>query len=172
MVFYTAGYLLILVSYRYIVIDYFLILMLFGYLMMNLPRNSFINSVLVRNFVLLLFSISLILFPAICLMQGVNDCKNLYDTGQILENEYNITGNIASNGHGAEWEYSIYLSYYLDGKYYGFTNENSISNLTKELKDNHIDYYFYWNDGNDLKLPYKDITGNKFTHLKVYSIKN
>ena len=173
MIIYTAGYLLILVSYRYIIIDYFLILMLLGYLMTNLPKNSFINSVLIRNFFLILFSISLVLFPLTCFVHGVDECKNLYDTGQILKNEYNITGNIATNGYGGEWEQTLYLAYYLNGKYYGFINENSTDKLTKELKDHDVDYYFYWNvQGDNRGLPYKDITKDRFTFLKVYSIKN
>lgn len=170
---YTAGYLLILVSYRYIIIDYFLILMLFGYIMTNLPKNNFINSVLIRNFFLILFSISLALFPLTCFVHGVDECKNLYDTGQILKNEYNITGNIATNGYGGEWEHTLYLAYYLNGKYYGFINENSTNKLTKELKDHDVDYYFYWNvQGDNRGLPYKDITKDRFTFLKVYYIKN
>jgi hypothetical protein len=173
MIIYTAGYLLILISYRYIILDYFLILVLFGYLMSNLPKNSFINSVLIRNLFLLLFLVSLIIFPVACLINEVDGGVILYNTGQILKNEYNITGNIASNGNGNQWELTLYLSYYLNGKYYGLTNGKSNDELTKELKDNNIDYYVYWNaDGDNLTLPYEDITKNRFAYLKVYSIKN
>lgn len=170
---YTAGYLMIVVNYRYIILDYFLILMLFGYLMVNLPKNSFINSVLIKKFLLLLFSISLIMVPLNSLIYYANAENGLYNTGQILKNEYNITGNIATNGYGDEWECTLYLSYYLNSRDYGFTNENSINKLKKELKGNNVNYYFYWNiSGDNLRLPYKDVTGNRFTYLKVYSIKN
>ena len=107
--------------------------------------------------------------PVTELNDNVNVDENIHNISYNLKYDYNVHGNLASKN---EWVLSLVLTYYLDGKYYGQTkNDSNLNELETELKNNNIDYYLVWGKSNQTNLPYQEITGGKIDILKVYSYK-
>ncbi|MEN6551799.1 MAG: hypothetical protein ABFC34_02815, partial [Methanobacterium sp.] len=94
--------------------------------------------------------------------------EGTYNLSQSLATDYGVHGNIASND---EWELTLHLSYYLTSNYYGITKNATNSNdVQKQLENNNIDYYFVWNQPDNLSLTdYKEITNNRIKELKIYA---
>jgi hypothetical protein len=166
---YSGGYCLIFVDTRYLWIISILIFLLGAYLFEVLFKNDLIKTK-IRNILLLFLVISFLIMPLTELNDNVYVDKNVHDISYNLKYDYNVHGNLASEN---EWVLSLVLTYYLDGKYYGQTrNDSNLNELETELKNNNIDYYLVWGNSNKTNLPYPEITGGKFTILKVYSLKN
>ena len=171
---FSAGYVLILVEERYLWIIYILLLLMGGFMLERAFQHKFFNKD-VRYVIIILFIWSFLALPAASfthVTQGNIDTEGVYDLSQHLRMDYGVSGNIASNDR---WQKSLYLSFYLNSKYYGQIKPNiSDTELKSELESNNIDYYFVWdNSNNNWKLlsHYNEITGGKFDSLKVYSIK-
>jgi hypothetical protein len=169
-VLYSAGYSLVLVIPRYLWLIFILIILMGGYLINLLFKNNLINNSM-KKILLILLVFSFIITPINGLINGYNAEENIYQLGNILKNNYNLDGNIASN---AEWEITTYSVYYAGGKYYGQTKENTTFNeLKKELSDNNINYYLVWGNSKEnvyLSRCFKEITNNKIEGLKIYKI--
>ena len=106
------------------------------------------------------------------LIQSININRDIYILSNILENQYGIQGNIASN---KERHKSLYLSYYLNSKYYGEAYNNiAEKDLPAELSKNNIDYYLVWDESNDesqILSSYTEITSEGVPGLRIYSLK-
>lgn len=171
---YSAGYFLIWVEDRYLWIIYILLFLMGGVLLSKLFEYDFFNKE-VRYTVIVFFIWSFLVTPAFSLTHTVEndiDTEGVYDLSQTLKMEYGIQGNIASND---KWQRTLYVSFYLNSKYYGQVKSNiSDSKLKSELESNNIDYYFVWDeDKSNLKLlsNYKEITNGNIKGLKVYYLK-
>ena len=118
------------------------------------------------------FIFSFVAMPSESLIANINTGKYLYDLSKVLKSQYGIQGNIASNNN---WWRTLYLSYYLNGRYYGKARKNiSKDDLRSDLNKNNIDYYFVWNKpGDDLTFlsNYSEITGGEISNLRIYSFK-
>ncbi len=174
---YSAGYMLVLVEERYLWLNYFILILMGGYILTKLLNSSLINNHMIKKFLIAIFLLSFLINPLLLLYDGieyVNSEKELFNISNDLK-EGGIQGNIASvKGYYA----SLYISYYLKSKYYGesTTNMNS-DNLEKELINNDIDYIFVWNNL-DANYPFlkkyekvKEIKMNNSKILKVYYLK-
>lgn len=175
---YSVGYCLILVEDRYLGVVYIILMLMGGYLINVLFKTDLLNS-WDKNFlsrfkmiILIVFILSFMLLPVSSLLQDTIGSNSPYSTGRTLFSltdsldNYNVSGRIASDD---KWHGSLYLSYYLDSKYYGKIDQNNSMDLQKELEENNIDYYFVWNNPDDVHLSqYKDITGDKLGYLNVF----
>jgi hypothetical protein len=171
-VLYSAGYSFILVEPRYLWFIYILLLLMGGYLLnLSLKNHQFSNSM--KKILLILLVFSFVITPLNSLITGYNAEENIYQLSETLKTNYNLQGNIASN---TQWELTIYLVYYDEGKYYGQTKENTnYTDLKKELKDNNIDYYIVWGNSKEniyLSHDFKEVTDENIDYLKIYSLKN
>jgi hypothetical protein len=165
---FAAGYCLVFIEERYLWLMLILMLLTGVYLIEALLKNRVIEKE-TFNLLLIILIASFLVMPLISLHQNINVDKQSYQDSISLKNDYNVHGRIASNN---EWIYTSVLSYFMETIFYGQTKQGEkLIELEKELKDNNIDYYFVWGV-NQTDLPYKEITGGKFYHLKVYSLRN
>ncbi|MDP3732370.1 MAG: hypothetical protein Q8R31_05020 [Candidatus Omnitrophota bacterium] len=169
---YPTGFVLMGTDARYLWITDILLILMGGHILSVLFRNVFFNNVR-KKIVLMFLILSFIAIPIKCLIKGINTGKDIYNLSKILE-RHNMRGsNIASNNN---WPQSLYLSYYLNSKYYGIPRKNiSDENLESELKKNNIDYYLIWDESscNSIFLHnnYKEVTKKEIPGLKIYSLK-
>ena len=105
--------------------------------------------------------------PTMELAAYVSTDNHIPNLSSTLKNDYHIRGNIASNDM---WPETLSISYYLESRYFGLTNNSNPASLEEELESHNIDYYFLWSDTDELVLSnYQEITGNKIKNLKIYS---
>ena len=164
-VIYIGGYCFIAVEWRYFFFIFILLMLTGFYLIDNLYKSKTFNATF-RNVLLLLLILSFIIQPMseMILFAGNDNSYNLSNT---LKDEYGVHGNIASDEWGGK---TLTISYYLNAKYYGKTNETDNSTeLQNELENNNIDYYFVWNKSTPKLSDYKEITNGKLEGLKIYS---
>jgi hypothetical protein len=173
---YSGGYCLIFVESRYLWIISILIFLMGVYLLELIYKNGFIKS-RIKNILLLFLILSFLIMPIIGLSNSANNENfDLHNLAYTLKNDYHVHGNIASND---EFVYSLVLTYYLNGTYYGQTKRGiDLNELETELKEKNIDYYIVWGTSNQIDLHYKEITKREFYiegtifYVKVYSLKN
>jgi len=173
---YSVGYVFVLVEERYLWIDYFILILLGGFFLNRLLKISLIKTNYKKYFLIVAFLLSFILTPMITLSDGmsyVSSQKELYFVSKEL-NDKGVNGNIASIGG---YYYSLYLSYFLESKYYGESQPNiSSKDLKKDLDYHKINYLFVWNNAEDKHIFLKDYTmiyERKFHNnfiLKIYVI--
>lgn len=111
--------------------------------------------------------VSFIFTPAFELFIYPSTDNGLYDLSKTLQNDYDLQGNIASNGH---WENTLAISYYLNNQYYGLP-KNIIDpvELKNELIANNITYYFVWGDSNNVQvINYNELTNGRIQGLRIY----
>ena len=169
---YCAGYCLILVRARYLWINNILLIIMGGYLINILLQSELFNRIR-KTILLLFFAVEFSLIPVYDIISNINIQKDIYTLSQKLENEFNIHGNIASN----KYICTLYISYYINARFYGKINENlNDEGLYNEMKEKNIDYYFYWdedsNNYNFIRNNYKEITDGEIPGLKIYSLKD
>lgn len=166
-VIYSGLYCFILVENRYLWLIYFLIMMM-GIIIINYYYKLDKLNNLRRNILLTLLIASFITAPILGLVFNLNIEKNVYSISQTLYDDYNVNGKIASNKN---WELTIYLTYYLNSKYYGTTINNKDANsVNGQLISNEIDYYLVWDGNNDYQLlDYEEITDGRIPGLEIYS---
>ena len=161
---YSGGYCLIFLENRYLwFVD--VLLLLLGFLVVKTSFEQFSINKRFYNFIILIMCLSFIISPLIGMYQSSYVGSNVPIMAENLK-ELGVKGNIASNDN---WDYSVYLAYYLDAKYYGQTNLSSSKDLGAELRRNGINYFLIWG-----KSPITNISGfeemkyNQTDNLKVY----
>lgn len=161
---YTGGYVIIMIEERYL---WFVIILTFilGFYALNIIYNdNYIKKNLYKSLFAILI-ISAAFYPIISLSNYAGASSGFYETSVDLKS-HGINGNIASS---AQWEIMDYYSYYLDGKYYGITKNQTDVELKQTLVSNNIDYYFVWGDSSS-----KDFLGENVyetRYFKVFKIK-
>jgi len=164
---YSGGYCLIFVEPRYLWPVSILLLITGFYLIENMYKSQIFNSKL-KNILLILLMVSFMLTPTYELISYAGADHEIPALSKTLKNNYEIQGNIASNDN---WAGTLCISYYLEAKYFGLTKKtDNLTYLENELKANDIDYYFVWNEQNNIILSdYREITGGKIKDLRIYS---
>lgn len=109
------GYTLVLLEERYLWLVYILMLLMGGYLISLLFRNSFFNNAM-KAVLLIIFVASFIFMPVTFLDDNLNVDKNLYDTANAILKQCNLNGNIATNDNDMK---TRYLSFYMESNYLG-----------------------------------------------------
>jgi hypothetical protein len=176
MIIYVGGYCLIVPEWRYLWIIFILLMISSFYMVDYIYKNKYISNY-ARNILLILLILSFVMEPIYEISEFSSTDNNVYNLSNTLKNDYSIKGNLASNNEwtpviaGEKWGTMLYLSYFLNCKYYGLTKKNSnLTDLENELKTNNIDYYFVWDNNNTLALSdYNEITEGKIKSLKIYS---
>jgi hypothetical protein len=101
-----------------------------------------------------------------------NRSKGIYDLGQVLKSRIGKGHKIASN---TNWPSVLYLSYHLEGKYYGVPKRNiSGAELNSELEKYGIEYFFVWGGAaGDYRFlsNYEEISGGRIPGLQIYGLK-
>ena len=163
MIIYTVGYIFIVILARYI--SFVLVLsFLLGFYSLNM---LFEENIIQPNFyklISILLVFLLFFYPMMPLSYLDDTFFRIYDKSVDLKSQ-GIRGNIASN---YLWYRVDYYCYYLDGKYYGVTKNQSGAELKDTLKRYRIDYYFVWGK------PHHDNLGDivyQDEYLVVYRIK-
>jgi hypothetical protein len=164
---YTIGYCFIFVLWRYLLFTFILIMIAGFYLVDSMYKSKMITKTL-KNILLIILVFSFIIQPINSGIAISSNDNSAYTISNTLKNDYNVHGNIASNLNEFN---SISISYYLNSKYYGLTNETkNLVDLQKELEYNNIDYYFVWDNMNITNLSgYEEITNGKIKGLNIYS---
>lgn len=168
---YFFGYTIILVSARYLWVNYLFGILLCGIITSFMSDRYDNKQVSYRIFCIMLFA-SFTIMPIRYIVQNWNKDIDLHNMRNIIRNVCNVDGNIASN---TEWHKTLYLSYYLGEAYYGKTKfMTNDKELLRELENNNIRYYFQWKEdgngnGNILKIG-KEITHDKIKGLKIYHV--
>ncbi|MCE7697962.1 MAG: hypothetical protein K8E24_003700 [Methanobacterium paludis] len=173
---YVGGYCLIIPEWRYYWFIFILLMLMGFYLVDTLYKNKTLNSTL-RNILLIVLILSFVMEPIYELNLFANSSDKVYILSNSLKDDYGIHGNIASNHEGdkdiasEQWGEMLCISYYSHCKYYGLTKKTEDSNeLQRELDANNIDYYFVWDNSNNITLSgYREITNGKMQDLKIYA---
>lgn len=177
---FPLGYLFIALELRYLWIIYILLMLMGGYILNLIFQYKFSN--IAKTLLTLIFIVSFLILPVTVLLPinlpgNYHNGKDFYDWSQIIEKNYHMKGNIASNGNADNGNYkrTLHLSYFLGTTYYGFPKKD-ISNeeLEHELIKYNIDYYFVWGKSSNEALlsKYNEITDGEIQGLRIYSIKN
>ncbi|WP_414468687.1 hypothetical protein [Methanobacterium sp. ACI-7] len=162
---FSAGYTIVLLEERYLWLVYILLFLMGGYL-----TNLFFKNKLFTNtrkiLVLLILIVSFVFMPISSLSANINADKDVYILANEIEMQHDIYGNIAANTNDNKM---IYLAYYLNANYSGQTKPETTQ--TDLIKYN-IDFYFVWNNKNNIYSQYKEIAIENREALKIYSIKH
>jgi len=167
---YLFGYTLILVEERYLWIVLILLFLMGGYLITFVLNNKMLRRKW-EAIIVVIFLLSFLPHQIIYLLNNVNVNKDIYLLSNMLTNQYNIRGNIASNKNP---ELSLAVSYYLNSKYFG-TPKGSTGDdeLLKDLRKYNINYYFSWGDKNETSLlgfSYREVNSNGVPKLRIYCV--
>ncbi len=182
MLIYTAGYELLHIEARFLWLDAILLLLLCAYYV-HTPPLAFFRNAKLRQFLFLFVFLSFWLYPVALLVMHENEDTDIYMTSQQLQTTYHVKGNIASNDDGDStnsWGLTLSYAYFLDSKYYGATKQKiTDEELQRELRKNHINYYFVWNSTCQLseckkiaEFEPQFLWTDAKKHLIVYQIKN
>lgn len=187
---YSAGYLFIVLEARYLWIVYILLMLMGGCLLDLLFNQDFFkkkrfnrncNSI-TKSVLTLIMVVSFLIMPVTGLTSfyssGVNGYveSQYYNWSNIIEAQYPVQGNIASNGNAENGAYkkTLHTSYFLGTSYYGFSRPNETDNdLQADFKNYNIDYYFVWgSSGNEALLSkYEEVSGGKIAGLRIYDVR-
>jgi hypothetical protein len=170
----AGGYVIVVVEARYIWIISILLILMGGYLINLLFKTDFFRKLKFKNIIkcgiLLVFAFLFITMPINHLVQNAHTGENTYNMSKTLMNQYEVHGNVATNGRLIEM---YYLNYYMNNTFYGqLPNNISALELRSELKKYGVNYYFVWDNSNQSSYMYgyNEITNNKIKNLKVYSL--
>jgi hypothetical protein len=137
---YPAGYIIIHLEERFILINEVLIILAGGYLLSLLFKDKCIGR-LSRKIVLVLFIMSFSISFLNHLNHNKYTGKNIYDESKILKEKYNIKGKAGSDI--ILWPRILEISYYLNLKYYGVSKPHStFAELKRDFERYELDYYF------------------------------
>ena len=166
---YVGGYCLIIPEWRYLWFVFILLIVSSFFIVDRLHKNNLI-SIKIRNIFLIFLLLSFIFEPAFEISYFANEKYPYYDLSNELELNYNIHGNLASNN----WDGTSTIAYYLNSQYYGGTKKtNNTTLIDQELIQNNIDYYFVWNNPNEILLKdYHEITNGTISGLRIYKRTN
>jgi hypothetical protein len=181
---FTGGYMPFHLELRYLWIDNILLLLMGGYVLNMLFQHAFFKNNYRKNILIVFFVLSFMLTPLKSFVQAghYNINKEMHNLSLILQDKYNIQGNIASNREWEciaihdSWHNTFRLAYHLNSKYYGQAKRDiSDSELENEFKKYNLDYYFFWGEPyktSQLLSKYREITDGEITGLKIYSLKD
>jgi hypothetical protein len=167
------GYLILLMEERYVWINFILLYILSAYLIDTILTNIVITKA--RKYALVSIICGYIaLWPIASLFYYASSevdlphLKKIYFTSRELTKYRDFQDtNIASQGDN--WSDDLYLSYYLEARYYGKVKEGiTDEELKKKLINHDIDYYFVHNELKnhiDILKPLK-----KFGELTIYMV--
>ncbi len=169
------GYIISSLESRYLYLVYILLLLMGGYLLNLLFKTKFLTKY-GKTILTIIFVISFVIMPINGLATFYNYDKQLYSWGEILNNQNDISGNIASNGNLLDGYYtdSLHLSYFLGTSYYGFSKPNMTDNeLNAEFKKYGIDYYFVWGNSSNgaLLSKFPQVNNGNITNLRIFKVK-
>ncbi len=172
---YPVGYLIISLEIRYLWLVYILILLM-GACLLNALFNKKLLTRAGKSVLALIFIFSFVTMPLNGLIGFYDSGKYVYEWSNVIHGQYDIQGNVASNGNLQNGNYrnTLHLSYFLGTSYYGFSKPNETdSDLQADFKKYDIDYYFVWGHSNNgaLLSKYKEVSGGKITGLKIYDVK-
>lgn len=149
--YYSAGYCLTMLVERYLRIVYILYFIL-GYAVLTAffkgqfwsrkPAVQIFNP-RTQSCLLIIYLILFTSIPTYKIFHKFNKHKALYTLSNSLKRDYHIEGNFASD---SEWNTTLYLTYHLNGKYFGIPQGE---NVYEQLKKNNIDYFFIWDEKNE-----------------------
>jgi hypothetical protein len=173
---FIGGYILVFVEFRYLILVNILLILMGGYLINKLFKKTSLIDI-GKIVLIILFISSFILLPVTSITQGINQGMYIYDLSNILSNQYNIHGNLASNGENSQYYTSEGVAYFLNSQYYGTNLINWKISSDSELENNFIkykiDYYLLWDNSTaniNLLSKYKEVTNGTIAGLKVYAI--
>jgi hypothetical protein len=169
------GYIISSLEIRYLWLVYILVLLMGGYLL-NLLFNTHFLTKAGKIILTIILVISFITMPLNGLISYYDYDKQLYSWGESLNNQHDISGNIASNGNLLDGYYtdSLHLSYFSGTSYYGFSKPNMSDNdLNAEFKKYGIDYYFVWGNSSNAVLlsKFPEVQSGNIPNLRIYEVK-
>lgn len=167
----AGGYSLVLVESRYLWVIFIMSMLMGGYVLGRLFQNKFFTKT--RRMVLLVAFFLSFAVPALQDLKAyANRGKGIYDLSQVLKSRIGKGHKIASN---TNWPSVLYLSYHLEGKYYGVPKGNiSGAELNSELEKYGIEYFFVWGGAaGDYRFlsNYEEISGGRIPGLQIYGLK-
>ncbi|MBF4474370.1 hypothetical protein [Methanobacterium formicicum] len=159
---FIMGYLPFFIQARYFYLVYFLSFILGVYLLNEIiQRKNFKNHR--KTFLLFIFFFLFVVSPFITLSYNANSYGGIYELSEILRNDYQVQGNIASDSEALT---SFYMSYLLDSSYGGYTNT---INLDLKLETEGVDYYLVWDTNDNVHLgSYTEIKHIEGMHPRVF----
>jgi hypothetical protein len=173
---YIGGYILVWIEFRYLILVNILLILMGGYLINKVFKKTSLTNI-GKIVLIILFISSFIMLPVTSIIQGINQGADIYNLSNELSNQYNIHGNLASNGENNQYFKSENLAYFLNSQYYGTNMINwkisSDKELEKNFKTYKIDYYLVWDNSTaniNLLSEYKKVTNGTINGLKVYAI--
>lgn len=174
---FPVGYLPLFLYERYLWLICILLLLMSGQLLTIIFHNSFFTG-LKKNVTTVFVISSFVLTPLLNLTLNFGGGKEIYALSEVLAAN-DIRGNVASNNYDAltnkNWHNMLYLSYYLNNRYYGEAAKGiSDEELLTYLIANDIDYYFVWDDFNNMPKflsNYEEKTKGEIPNLRIYSLK-
>lgn len=195
---YNLGYIFVIVNHRYIWMNTIIFIILFCYLIEQLPLNN--KRVRLTSFVLsfffLLFLIKrpvkellllkdrdtsiqelrqIVLHPFNTIEKSIEPHKNLFHTIDELKNRKELVGKIANRQQKKRENYmtTAVICYYAGSKHYGeLTNRIIEREGYQQLNDFNIDYYYSWNDNLkvDSVLMWPPVYSDSVTGLQIYKV--
>lgn len=182
-VLYTGGYMPFHFESRYLWIVNILLLLMGGKVLYELFRHDFFKKRILRIFLTIVFILSFAFTPTRVSLEmgGDNINRNMYELGTVLNNRYNIHGNLASNRQKVRvsvhdsWHKTFRLAYWLKSRYFGQPRDGiTDQELLNDLRTHDIDYYFFWEGADeppDFLSGYREITNGEIAGLRIYSLK-
>jgi len=165
---YISGLLLLFIHSRFLIVIQFILIVLTGsYLLISVEK--FVAIEYLRKVIIIFVCLSLSFQPVYSILKNLNDDKEIYVLSEKLKNHLSIKGNIASVSTTPleeDWGNSLTLSYLLNARYFGEVDRKlDITSLYKELIESEIDYYFVWDNE-------QNINNNKFHLVFRESVKD
>ena len=168
----VGGYCMVLVEARYIWILFVLMMLMGGYVLGRLFRNSFFTKTR-RAALLVIFFLAVTVPAAQDLREYTNRGKWIHNLSLALKDGIKPDSKIVSN---TSWPGSLYLAYHLDCRYYGAEKKNiTRAELKRDLEKYGIDYYLVWGGvpiDYSFLTNYREITSGRIPGLKIYGLKN
>lgn len=163
MTIFTMGYWTIRVEPRLLILIYFLIPLLAGYLLQIIKEEFKINDKIITAMAALMF-VLLLISPTITLYEASTGDNEAYEISNVLSENYHVHGNIASNDNR---RLTLFVAYYLGAQYYG--SVKFTANIGDYLKKNDIDYYLVYESTEDVKIDhYQEITIPVKPYIRVF----
>lgn len=163
MIIFTIGYWIIRVEPRLLILIYFLIPLLAGYLLCIIKEKFKINDKIITAIAAMVF-VLLVISPIITLYETTNTDNEAYEFSKVLQENYQVHGNIASNTNR---RLTLFMAYYLGAQYYGNVKFNA--NIGDYLQKNNIDYYLVYESTEDVKIEhYQEITIPLKPYIRVF----
>jgi hypothetical protein len=181
---FPAGYLLVLVQGRYLW-GWLLLILILGSGVLGMVMETGLLSPPARRLLAAVFAFSFLQLPARQLFAQRNSGRPLFELSRRIRQHVPLSGNVVACSH---WNESVQLAYYLHLRLYGTTaydsEEREINHwgdagmdadaITRQLLDNHVNYYIAWADCAATPPPYvvahEEITQGQIPELRIYRL--